>query len=378
MERYSIVARPHHLSQNGNAGLYYMNVIIFIIRVLKLLLMNYRLALFVVLLIGIVVLPASASLAKITAGAPVFIGEVGLDISSALNGCKQIAWWDAGNDTSTPPGKILEIEGDIFRYNITPDIFSQYMGKWYSWDKKPNVMVFEVQKPEFTLRVWDLDRDRDVTGQSVPRSTRVTYRIDTNLYHAVNTLKRPEGNPLDRIFSVRFTGPNGKGITSIYTGSAGIPDTVILVFESTPSVKSSPYFWKDGGDWNHSARSGDGIPLYPLGTYTFTASQNLNNMRSYYGDTEGVTISGPKNITFVADQPTAQPTRTATTTRISTTIPPTTKPPTTTVTRGVTVITTAAPTVKLTWTSTPLPAEICFVALGMTGLCIVLLRRKAR
>jgi hypothetical protein len=377
MERYSIVVLPHQSSRNGNAGLYYMNVIIFIIRVLKLLLMNYRPALIVALLIGIMVLPASASLTKIATGTPVFVGEVGLDISSALNGCKQIAWWEAGNDTSTPPAKILEIEGDIYHYNITPARFSQYTGKWYSWDKKPNVIVFDVQKPYFTLNVWDLDHERNVTGQTVPRSTRVTYRIDTNLYHAVNTLKRPEGNPLDRIFSVRLTGPNGKGITSIYTGSAGISDTVILVFESTPSVKSSPYFWKDGGSWNHSARGGDGIPLYPPGTYTFTASQDLNNMRIYYGDKEGVTISGPTNITFVADQPTAQPTSTAT--RIATTTSiSATKPTATTVTRMLTTVTTAAPTAKATWTSTPLPAGITFVALGIAGLFTILFCRKAR
>jgi hypothetical protein len=360
------------MDAEGFSGLYYKNVIIFIIRVLKLLLMNYRLSLFVVLLIGMIVLPSSASLTKVEAGTPVFIGEVGLDISSGLLGGRQIAWWPAGNATSTSPDKILEITGDIHNYNITPSVFSGYEGKWYTWDKKPSVLVFEVKKPEFTLRVWDLDHDRDVTGQTVPQSARVTYRIDTNLYPVYNNVNRPDFTPLDLFFDVGLKAPSGKDILSIYTGSAGLKDTVILLFENKPFIKTSPYFWRDGGEWNHTARGGGTSDiLYPQGTYTFTASQNLNNMRNFYGDTEGVTISGPKSITFIADKPTAQPTITATT--ISTSA---TTPPSVTETPVVTGITTAIPTKKPTWTSTPLPAWITLIGLGMAGLWVVYSRKE--
>ena len=349
-----------------------MNVIIFIIRVLKLLLMNYRLVLCVVLLIGITAVPVSARLTKIASGAPIYIGEAGLDISSALNGCHQIAWWPAGNDTGTPPGKILKIQGDTYYYNISPDIFSGYEGKWYSWDKKPNVVVFDVVKPEFTFRIWDLDEDRDATGQSVPRSTRITYRIDTNLYHALNSLYRPDVNPLDFFFEVRLTGPNGKDFTNIYSGSAGRLDTVILKFDTKPYVKTSPYIWKDGGSWNHTARSGDGTPLYPLGTYTFTASQNLNNMRDYYHDTVNITISGPITVTFVADQPTVAPSATVTTQMT----PATTAVSMTTQTTVVTSVTSTTPTRKPTWTSTPLPVWVVLIGLGVAGLIVVHSRKQ--
>ena len=354
-----------------------MNVIIFIIRVLKLLLMNYRPALFVVLLIGIVALPASASLVKVAAGTPVFIGEVGLDISSGLSGCHQVAWWPAGNDTSTPPGKILDIAGDIFNYTITPADFSGYEGKWYTWDKQPNVVVFDVKKPEFTLGVWDLDHNRDVTGQTVPRSTRITYRIDTNLYPALNKLNRPDVTSLDLFVTVGLTAPSGKTMNSIYTGSAGAKDTQILMMDTKPFIKTSPYLWKDGGDWNHTARGGGGDFLYPPGTYTFSASQNLNNMRSYYGDTEGVTISGPKTITFIADQPAVQPTIT-TTTRATTQATATTSVPRTIKTGVAPSMTTVLPAKKPTWTSTPLPAWITLTGLGVAGLYIILLRREDR
>jgi hypothetical protein len=334
--------------------------------------MNYRLILCVVLLFGISIVPASARLTKIASGAPVYTGEVGLDISSALNGCQLIAWWPAGNDTGSTPGKILKMESDMYNYNISPDIFSGYEGKWYSWDKKPNVVVFDVQKPYLTLLIWDIDQDREITGQTVSRSTRITYRIETNLYHAVNYLYRPDLTPLDLFFDVRLQGPNNEDFTNVYTGSAGLPGTLILKFDTKPDVKTSPYLWKDGGSWNHTARSGDGSPLYPLGTYTFTASQNLNNMRDYYDDAVNVTTSGPKTVTFIADQPTAVPTAIVATQL-------TTSPTVAATTMKTAVVTSApstAPTKKQTWTSTPLPPSITILAFGAVCLLFSLHRRN--
>jgi hypothetical protein len=352
-------------------GLYYMNVIIFIIRVLKLLLINYRLSLLVVLLIGMISLPASASLTKVTPGTPVFIGEVGLDISSGLLGARQIAWWPAGNNTSTPPGKILDITGDIHSYNITPSDYSGFEGTWYTFDRKPSVPVFVVKKPEYTLRVWDLDHDRDVTGQTVPQSTRITYRIDTNLNQVLNKYNRSDVTSLDSFFDIGLKAPNGKNILSVFTGSAGGKDTVIIPVENKPFIQTSPFFWKYGGEWNRTARGGMGDVLYPLGTYTFSASQNLNNMKYFYGDEEGVTISGPKRITFIADQPTAQQTITVTTASTAATTTPSAIE-----TGVVKVITTAIPTKKPTWTSAPVPAWIALVGIGIAGLWVVYNRKE--
>ena len=340
-----------------------MNVIIFIIRVLKLLLMNYRLIFCVlILLLGILAVPVSAGLTKIDVGAPVFVGETGLDISSALNGCNQISWWPAGNDTSSPTGKVIEITQNRFSYNISSDLFSGYEGTWYCSDKKPIVKAFTVEKPQFTLKIWDVDHDIDVTGQSMPRNTRVTYRIDTNLVRAFNSLYRPMVNPLDTLFDVRLKGPNGAGISNIYTGSAGVTGTEILTFDSKPDVRVSPYIWRDGKVWNHTARSGDGTPLYPLGTYTFTATQNLNAMKNYYGDVVGVTVSGPVNITFNADVATPSPTATPTT---QITTPATTIPVTTITTVATTRAVITTPTKKPTWTSAPIPEWLTVLALSI-------------
>jgi hypothetical protein len=355
-----------------------MNVIIFIIRVLKLLLMNYRLSMIVVLLLAVFVIPASASLIKVPANKPVYIGEIGLDISAGLIGCHQIAWWPAGNNTSTPPDKILDIKGDIHNYNISPADFSGYEGQWYTWDLKPSIPVFEVKKPEFTLKIWDLDHDRDVTGQSVPQSTRITYRIDTNLDQVLNKLNRPDVNSLDLFYDVGLKGPTGSDIYSIYSGSAGGKDTVVLPVENKPFIKSSPYFWNNGRYWNHTARGGGGDILYPLGIYTFTATQNLNNMKNYYGDLVGVTTSGPVTITFIADMATPTPTATSSFITITSTLMTTPEP-----TLPVSTITSLAPTSavttvtkKPTWTSAPITAWVTFMALGIGCLAFALHRRE--
>ena len=125
--------------------------------------------------------------------------------------------------------------------------------------------------------------------------------------------------------------------------------------------------WRDGGLWNRSARTPDGSLLYPLGMYTFTASQNLNNMEYLYGDKVGVTTSGPINITFVFSATTPSPTSTTTNvatpvvTQTSTSIP--TPVPVTSIqtTQPVT------PGAKPTWTSTPLSVWTIIAALGVVS-----------
>jgi hypothetical protein len=175
-------------------------------------------------------------------------------------------------------------------------------------------------------------------------------------------------NPLDRLFDVRLKGPNGASIPNIYTGSAGVTGTEILTFDSKPDVRASPYIWRDGKVWNHTARSGDGTPLYPLGTYTFTATQNLNAMKNYYGDLAGVTVSGPVNITFNDEVATPSPTGTPSSTVAPATLittPATTIPVTTIMTATTMRAVITTPTKKPTYTSAPLPEWLTVIALGI-------------
>jgi hypothetical protein len=328
--------------------------------------------------------PVAGSLSQIAAGAPVYIGESNLDISRALRGCHMIAWWKNSTDTSAPPAKNITLvditsssetaSDKIYHYNISPGIFSNYTGKWYCEDTKPILVVFEVVEPTIDISVWDLDHNEDVSGKSVPISTNITYRIDTNMFLALKPLHRPGITTADLFITVSLTNPFGEGIGTIYTGSAWNPKTQILSFDSQPFITASPYYWKSGKDWNRTARNSVAESIYPAGTYTFSVSQNLNNMKYSYQDgnsTEKVgKINQTATVTFLKVN-TSAVTQTSTPTS---TQPVRTTQPVTTVTISQTPAVTALPTslpVPKKTTYSPLPEWIALLGIGVAGLFIL-------
>ena len=331
--------------------------------------------------IFLLISPAVASPAKIAAGAPVYIGESDVDISASLNGCHTIAWWQNGTPLSATPTKnvtiydINSVSETIYRYTISPELFTGFTGTWYCDDKEPHFPVFNIQDPRITLKVWDLDHDVDVTGKTIPLTTNITYRIDTNLYSALNYLNRPNLNPSDSFFNVKLTDPLGRNIPNIQTGNYGGPKTLILPFDNNPFISSSPYLWKNGYTWDHAARNIQGDLIYPLGTYTFTATQNLNHMQESYAasagnDQEGKTTS-TATVTFLASDPLTVPSSSVT---VVSTLPEVTLSATATpVSTIVTVLPTSTPVAKKT-TYAPLPAWIALLGMGIAGLLAVVRR----
>jgi len=267
-----------------------MNVIIFIIRVLKLLFMHGKYFFLVFAVIMVLASPVAGSLTKITAGAPVYIGEQNLDISAGLQGCRVIEWYEAGADTAALAQKNVTIiktleDSDIaFSYTIRPEIFSGYEGTWYCEGKRPLRPIFEVRKPQISVRFWDMDTDTDVTGRTVPLTANITYRIDTNLDTALQAKYRPEMTLLDSFYTITLTDPGNKALNTIYTGSYGKADSHGLIFEKKPVISASPYIWKDGRAWDRTSRNIQGDAIYPPGTYTVSVSQNLNRMDALYAD----------------------------------------------------------------------------------------------
>lgn len=336
--------------------------------------MHGKYFLFTVCVIFLLIAPASASLAKIAAQSPVFIGESNIDISSGLNGCHTIAWWQNGTIMDAPPAKNITIyemntvSEKIYHFNFSLEQFAGSAGTWYCVDKLPYYPVFDLRDPKISIRVWDLDHDQDVTGMTVPRATNITYRIDTNLYPALNYLNRPNYNPADGFFTVKLTDPRSRSVPNIYTGTYGVAGTEILPFDSNPFITSSPYYWKDGNAWDHTARNIQGDAIYPPGTYSFTLTQNLNHMQQSYaaGSTgpEGKTISAA-TVTFPAPEPLTPPT-------LSVTVAPTlpevtvTSPPTP-VSPAATAIPTTSPIPKKT-TYAPLPAWAALLGVGIVAL----------
>jgi len=348
----------------------------FIISVLKVfsMKMNRLVPVLILLLAILAVLPASASLSKVAAGAPVFIGERNIDISSGLNGHTVIAWWPEGSDRTGEPAKTVTIPtGSEFSFTLDPAVFTGYTGTWYTHDTKPDIPVFVLYQPQYTLSVWDVDKNMDITGQTVPMSTNITYRIDTNLYMALDYAKRPNYNPTDGFYSVKLKSPTGSNIPQIYTGNIGASTTQILKFDSTPFVKTSTYTWANGPAWDRNALNPDSSIVYPTGTYTFVATQDLNHMSESYSGTAaiGTVTSGDKAVTFIADAFTTTPT----------VLPSLTAPQGTNATTTVPASpqqTSSAPTattVPVKTTFTPLPSGLAIAGLGIAAIAL-LARRK--
>jgi len=351
------------------------NVIIFIIRVLKLLFMiPSRILLVFLLLMCLILVPGAASLTKVTNGAPVFIGERNLDLTAPMNGHTVMAWWPAGSDRSGEPSKTVTISGDAKSFYVNPDIFTGYNGTWYTHDVQPETPVFVLYEPRIDLSIWDVDANKDITGQSVPMSANITYRIDTNLYMALDYSKRPNYNPADSFFTVKLTSPSGAVIPQIYTGNLGASTTQILNFDSNPLIKSSPYIWKNGPAWDRNAKSTDGSSVYSAGTYTFVVTQDLNHMSSSYNGTAvyGTVRSGDKPITFIADTFTPSPTVLP-----SLTAPAGTTAPVTGLITPIQQVTaqSSATTIPKKTTYTPLPTEIALIGLGIAALAITVKRK---
>jgi hypothetical protein len=367
---------------------FFKNVIMFIIRVLKLLSMQRKYCVLALVVIFLFTAPVAASLSIIAPGAPVYIGESNLDISRALGDCHTIAWWKNGTDTSAPPDKNITLvditsisdtaSQKLYHYEISPEIFANYTGKWYCEDKKPLFVVFEVVEPSIDISVWDLDHNQDVSGKTIPSSTNITYRIDTNMGPALKALYRPDINPTDSFYTVSLTNPLGMGIGNFYTGSAGNKNTLIVPFDNNPFVTTSPYYGKGGKDWDHSARNKYGEPLYPLGTYTFTVNQNLNNIKDTYSILNNPAYAGKTQtatVTFV------QVNTTITTPLMTQPLinqPVMTTLPVTSMTESSTTESTAVPTsspVVVKTTYSPLPEWIALLGIVVAGLFVIFKKR---
>ncbi|HEX3001918.1 MAG TPA: DUF3821 domain-containing protein [Methanoregula sp.] len=335
----------------------------------------------VLLVIFLVCSPVAAGTKKLVNGAPVFIGESDLDISSAIRDCKVIAWWADETNMAGPAVKNITVKriNDVVlpvnHFNISTDLFGGYPGNWYCEDKQPTFVVLRVAEPELSVRVWDLDNDKDITGKTVPVATNITYRIDTNLHQALGYYNRTDLNPADGFFTVKVTMPNGKQLGNIYTGNMGASTTQILSFDTAPFITTPVYYGRNLEAWNRLSRDESGGFLYPAGTYTFTVTQNLNQMQQAYPSSStnpnnGKTIS-TATVTFTRSETPA----TAVTPAENTTIAQ--EPTTIVVTPQTTIPTvtrTMAPTeipVTTKTTYSPLPLWIVVGAIGCAGFLIV-------
>jgi PGF-CTERM protein len=156
----------------------------------------------------------------INQGATIFIGEEGLNVTHAMNQAyyrgsatvgtpvqnnsplnpsfTRIGWWaSAAVLYTTSPSKVIDlgVNGRYKMMTVAPSDFVGYTGNWYLLDINGSrpigvdgeaAMVFNVQDPSLDLKIWDYNQNTDVTGKSVPQGEKLGFRIDTNMYPAVD------------------------------------------------------------------------------------------------------------------------------------------------------------------------------------------------
>jgi PGF-CTERM protein len=122
----------------------------------------------------------------------------------------QIGWWaSAANIFDTAPSKTIDLSTRYTNFMVAPSDFVGYTGNWYLLDTNGRAyslpaplqsndmckctssscvasLVFTVVDPSLDIRIWDYTTNNDVTGKSVPQGEKLGFRIDTNMYPAVN------------------------------------------------------------------------------------------------------------------------------------------------------------------------------------------------
>jgi len=259
-------------------------------------------------------------------GGTVFIGEQDLNVTSALVNAQgglgtgltntTIGWWASPvSITSSAPTRTIDLSTRYRSFTVAPLDFVGYTGNWYATNSSAAVVrngvpqqVFSVADPYIDIKIWDLDMEYDMTGRCVPRGEPLGFRIETNMYPALDADRRGPvyNNESDGFIDIHVKTESGARLSGLYNLETGV-HTLLQQNVSrqpwtwgSPSNPSSPYNWSTG------ARDPETDDYrYPVGTYTVWAHSGLNNMKDNYknagADYTGKTVSQTYTITLVPD-----------------------------------------------------------------------------
>lgn len=222
----------------------------------------------VLLLMGIC--QAGTGMNIIAPGGTVFLGEEGLDISAAkVYDGSRIGWWAPGSSRSNEPTEIISITSPN-SYYISPSLFSGKEGLWYLWPE--GNPVFQVKKPQISLRIHDETADFDATGKWVPRGDAISFKISSNVYEANS--RGGSGGQADIV----LTSPEGAKYSSVSGPSGSFSLSGIPL---TSSLTSTGPVWSTGGA--------------AVGTWTIQAELSMNRIKDNIQEI-GIGISAPVNV----------------------------------------------------------------------------------
>lgn len=329
--------------------------------------MLFRVLLSLLCICVVVLVPVTAAGNTILQGNTVFIGEQGLDITAALDGAAQVAWFKAGSNPAVDvPSKVISV-GNPAGFYINPSDFAGRTGNWFRWDGESPAgpVAFIVEEAAIRLRVFDDTRDYEVRpGVTwVPTGDAVSFTIETNLYQMT---QRP--GVAGAVIDIHVDGPGGLAFTKL-TGPGGTETPLRTV------VPSSPY--NTGPIWD------TGLSAYPPGTYELSADCNTNKMNdNYWAGSDTVTMllqnynpalkqTTPVTVQVSSAVPTAQ--RTPVTTAPVTTIPITTITQTPVpATTEVSILPTTSPTAAPGFAGMTVLSGLCI------GLLMLVRQRRGR
>ena len=284
----------------------------------------------------------TAGINTILTGNTVFIGEEGLDISSALGGDTQIGWWASGASISgSSPGYTISVSNP-HQFSISPSEFGSHTGSWYHLNPSGNAngSAFIVADPYLELRIEDTTVSVDVTDKWVPTGDQIGFSIETNLAQIESQRSSPA------LITIKVQPPGGGEYSSL-VNATGIPVPIV-------EIPVSVSLYNTGSIWDTGRRS-----TYPTGTYSIWAECNVNRMKDNYDVTGKTTsrktslLNQDQNPLITANVPTTNPTiqMTITPTTKSTTAAPSTQ--TTKKTQPSTTATTIMKTIPVPTTATP-------------------------
>lgn len=285
--------------------------------------MNRISLLFVICCLAVTVLPVTAAVNTIAPSGTVFIGEDDLDISATgVPANTNIVWYGTGGTIGSAPGATVFIT-DPTSFYVSPVLFGGKNGPWFT--EAGNVLVFYVQEPQISLRVFDQTANFEITSSTVwvPKGDMVGFQVDNTVYILANRPGSP-GAPV----TIRIRGPGGIE----YSAVDGFSLENVLI--NSPNYRTGPVWY-----------TGD----YASGNYMVWVESTGNDMNDNY-PREGQTISA--KVTFLMQS--TNPLITPTPTTVPTTVPPT--PTRTTI--PTTIPTTVPPTPTPTTTSTTIPTTV--------------------
>ncbi|MCX6689057.1 MAG: DUF3821 domain-containing protein [Methanoregula sp.] len=269
---------------------------------------------------------------SINKGATVFIGETGLNLSSAVNAfaadhITAIGWWaSAAQITNSAPTATYPLTNPsiVNSTTISYAAFGSYYGPWYAMDAAGTAYpedgaFFNVKDPQLSLDIWDYSQNTaqggtSMSGKSVIQGDYLGFKIGTDMDTAVN---QPTLRGLDTARSadtgyktggqwanIRVKTDQGNILTGLYGATGGTVNTLLSQVINAPA-----WYWGSTGtlttDWFTSALDSTGQNAYPAGTYTCYVESALNGMYDNYqlsgAAYTGKTVSAAQTVTLVSN-----------------------------------------------------------------------------